>query len=65
MAPRNVLVITFPGFNTLDLNGPWEALHVPGRGAEFKMTLASETEITTSAENMQVQVGHAGYRIHP
>lgn len=59
MAPRKVLIITFPGFNTLDLNGPFETLHSPGRGEHFVMTLAAENEITTAAEGVHVKVGNS------
>lgn len=56
MAPSKVLLVIFPGYNTLDVNGPYETLFAAGRGAHFRITVASETEITVSAEGMQIKV---------
>lgn len=53
---KNVLVVIFPGFNTLDMNGPYEILKMAGNGKIFTLTIASETEITTSSEGIQVKV---------
>jgi putative intracellular protease/amidase len=51
-----VLLIIFPGFNTLDMNGPYEVLRRSGQSNIFGITVASETEITTSVEGVQVKV---------
>ncbi|KAF6805699.1 ThiJ/PfpI family protein [Colletotrichum sojae] len=51
----NVLVILFPGFNTLDMNGPLEVLTKSGTSDYFSVEVASETEITTSYEGVHVQ----------
>ena len=57
MAPRfKVLIPVFPGFNTLDLNGPAE---VVGNSAiapteTFATTIASATEATSAFENITV-----------
>jgi hypothetical protein len=55
-AARQILLVLFPGFNTLDMNGPYEVLAKPGGGDVFKISVASETEITTSAEGVHVKV---------
>lgn len=57
MTARRVLIAVFPEFNTLDMNGPFETLHSPDGGKHFAVTLASETEITTSSEGVMVKVG--------
>ena len=45
----NVLIILFNGFNTLDVNGPYEVLRKSGTSDIFKkVTIASQTKITTS-----------------
>lgn len=46
----NALIVLFPGFNTLDLNGPLEVFRKSGTSNIFNVTIASETECTTSAE---------------
>lgn len=51
-----VLMPIFPGFNTLDMNGPYEVLRKTRQGRAFKVTVASETEITTSTEGVHVKV---------
>lgn len=59
MAPpkSNVLMILFPGFNTLDMNGPFEVLRRSGPDSDsFAITTASETDITTSLEGVHVKV---------
>lgn len=48
------LTVLFPGFNTLDMNGPFEVL---ARAGLFEMVTAAENEITRSAEGVQVKVG--------
>lgn len=53
---QQILLILFPGFNTLDMNGPYEVLQKCRDGNAFKITVASETEITTSIEGVQVKV---------
>jgi len=52
----NILMILFPGFNTLDMNGPYEVLRRSGRNENCTITVASETEITTAEEGVQVKV---------
>jgi transcriptional regulator GlxA family with amidase domain len=55
-SPIHVLLPIFPGFNTLDLNGPAEVL---GNTAlprnTFRITVASATELTTSYENVTIK----------
>ena len=51
-----MLLVLFPGFNTLDMNGPYEVLQRSAGAAVFKVTVASETEITTSVEGVHVKV---------
>lgn len=53
---KKVLVVIFPGFNTMDMNGPCEVLQMAGNGQRFTLTVASESEITTSSEGIQVKV---------
>jgi putative intracellular protease/amidase len=54
--PIKVLTPIFPGFNTLDLNGPVDVL---GNTAlphnTFLITVASATEFTTSYENVTIK----------
>ncbi|KAK5654760.1 hypothetical protein OQA88_7085 [Cercophora sp. LCS_1] len=50
-----VLIVIFPGFNTLDMNGPYEVLRKTKQGNAFKVTVASETEITTSTEGVHIK----------
>jgi transcriptional regulator GlxA family with amidase domain len=54
--PIKVLTLIFPGFNTLDLNGPVDVL---GNTAlprnTFLITVASATEFTTSYENVTIK----------
>lgn len=52
----NVLLVLFPGFNTLDMNGPYEVLQRSADASVFTITVASETDITTSIEGVQVKV---------
>jgi putative intracellular protease/amidase len=52
----NVLLVLFPGFNTLDMNGPYEVLQRSADASVFTVTVASETDITTSVEGVQVKV---------
>lgn len=56
MAPIEALMVIFPGANTLDVNGPIETLFAPGRGAHFSITVASETDITQTAEGVKIKV---------
>ncbi|KLU82897.1 hypothetical protein MAPG_01965 [Magnaporthiopsis poae ATCC 64411] len=52
-APKlKALMVLFPGFNTLDMNGPFEVL---ARAGLFEMVTAAENEITRSAEGVQVK----------
>jgi len=53
----NVLLILFPGFNTLDMNGPYDVLTKSSMSTEFKIDVASETPITKSVEGVLVEVG--------
>jgi transcriptional regulator GlxA family with amidase domain len=55
-SPIKVLVPIFPGFNTLDLNGPAEVLGNTAlpRNA-FLITVASAAELTTSYENVTIK----------
>jgi transcriptional regulator GlxA family with amidase domain len=54
--PIPVLLIPFPHFNTLDLNGPLEIL---GNAAlatgTFAITIAAKHEITTAVENVMIK----------
>lgn len=56
MAPISVLLIPFPGFNTLDLNGPLEVL---GNAAvpkdTFSITIAAKDDLTTASENVIIK----------
>ncbi|KAK3935767.1 hypothetical protein QBC46DRAFT_396737 [Diplogelasinospora grovesii] len=52
----NVLLILLPGFNTLDMNGPYEIFRKSGSSNVFNVTVASECEITTSIEGVHVKV---------
>jgi len=56
MSEKRILLILFPGFNTLDMNGPYEVLRKTKGGDLFKITVASEIEITTSCEGVHVKV---------
>ncbi|KAK0615174.1 ThiJ/PfpI family protein [Bombardia bombarda] len=53
--PTKVLMLLFPGFNTLDMNGPYETFSKSGQSSLFKVTVTSETEITTSTEGVHVK----------
>ncbi|KAJ0117345.1 uncharacterized protein J7T55_003759 [Diaporthe amygdali] len=54
-----VLVILFPGFNTLDMNGPFDVLTKFGTNTSFNLQVASESTdrcgITKSTEGVKVQ----------
>lgn len=52
-----VLLILYDGFNTLDMNGPYDVLTKSGTSPNFSITVASETETTRSFEGALVQVG--------
>ena len=56
MPTQQVLLILFPGFNTLDMNGPYEILRKTNNGDAFAATVASETPITVSTEGASIQV---------
>lgn len=63
-APRGqtkVLLILYDGFNTLDMNGPYDVLTKSGTSTNFSVTVASETEITRSFEGALVKVGSYPY----
>src|SRR4051812_26291675 len=54
--PTSVLLIPFPKFNTLDLNGPLEIL---GNAAlspgTFSVTIAAKEDLTTAVENVIIK----------
>ena len=51
-----VLLPIFPGFNTLDLNGPLEVLKNSGIPDDtFEVWVASSTELTKACERVQIQ----------
>jgi hypothetical protein len=52
----NALLILFPGYNTLDVNGPFEVFRKSGTTNDRFVTVASETEITVSTEGAQMRV---------
>lgn len=55
-----VLLLLFPGFNTLDMNGPFDVLTKSGTSTSFNIQVASESAdpcgITKSGEGVKVQV---------
>lgn len=55
-----VLLVLFPGFNTLDMNGPFDVLSKSGTSTSFNIQVASESTdrcgITKSTEGVKVQV---------
>ncbi|KEF57022.1 uncharacterized protein A1O9_07212 [Exophiala aquamarina CBS 119918] len=52
----NVLLPIFPGFNTLDVNGPLEVLKNSGLPDDtFEVWVASATELTQACEGVQIQ----------
>ncbi|KAF2200328.1 class I glutamine amidotransferase-like protein [Delitschia confertaspora ATCC 74209] len=51
----NALLLLYPGFNTLDVNGPLEVFKKSGTTLYFSVTVASETDITTSAEGAHMK----------
>lgn len=58
MPPQHipVLLIPFPQFNTLDLNGPLEILGNAALAAgTFAITVAAKSEITTAVENVMIK----------
>jgi transcriptional regulator GlxA family with amidase domain len=56
VAPISVLLIAFPGFNTLDLNGPLEILaNAALQPNPFTITIAAEHELTTAFENVVIK----------
>jgi len=55
-APISVLLIAFPGFNTLDLNGPLEILANAALPTNtFAVTIAAKHEFTTAFENVVIK----------
>ncbi|KAK0616170.1 ThiJ/PfpI family protein [Immersiella caudata] len=52
---KNILLVLFPGFNTLDMNGPYEVLRKTKGGDLFQITVAAEYEVTVSCEGVQVK----------
>ncbi|KAI3395824.1 hypothetical protein diail_837 [Diaporthe ilicicola] len=50
-----VLLVLFPGFNTLDMNGPFDVLAKSGTSTSFNVQVASESGITKSTEGVKVQ----------
>jgi len=56
VAPISVLLIAFPGFNTLDLNGPLEILANAALPTNtFAITIAAKYEFTTAFENVIIK----------
>lgn len=55
-----VLLVLFPGFNTLDMNGPFDVLSKSGTSTSFNIQVASESThscgVTKSTEGVKVQV---------
>lgn len=55
-----VLLVLFPGFNTLDMNGPFDVFSKSGTSTSFNIQVASESTdhcgITKSTEGVKVQV---------
>jgi len=55
-APKTqVLVILFPGFNTQDVNGPYEIFAIAGMKTHFDVTVAAHDEVTTSHEGVHIK----------
>lgn len=52
-----VLLILFDGFNTIDMNGPYDILTKSGTSDHFVLEVAAEKEITKSIEGVLVEVG--------
>lgn len=52
-----VLLILFDGFNTIDMNGPYDILTKSGQSDHFVIKVAAEQEITKSIEGVLVEVG--------
>jgi len=55
----HILLLIFPGFNTLDMNGPFEVFRKSGTSKIFTIKVASETDITDSAEGAHVKASLA------
>src|SRR3954463_1705063 len=54
--PIPVLLIPFPSFNTLDLNGPLEILgNAALANGTFAITIAAKDDITTAVENVMIK----------
>lgn len=55
-----VLLVLFPGFNTLDMNGPFDVLSKSGTSTSFSIQVASESTdhcgVTKATEGVKVQV---------
>lgn len=55
-----VLLVLFPGFNTLDINRPFDVLSKSGTSTSFNIQVASESTdscgVTKSTEGVKVQV---------
>lgn len=60
-----VLLVLFPGFNTLDMNGPFDVLSKSGTSTSFNIQVASESKdhcgVTKATEGVKVQVSN---RLH-
>lgn len=52
-----VLLILFDGFNTIDMNGPYDILTKSGQSDHFVIDVAAEKEITKSIEGVLIKVG--------
>lgn len=56
MEPKRVLVVLFEGFNTMDMNGPYEVFRMADNRNAFTVTITAEMEVTRSFEGVQVKV---------
>ncbi|KAH0598352.1 hypothetical protein MHUMG1_03650 [Metarhizium humberi] len=55
MEPKRVLVVLFEGFNTMDMNGPYEVFRMADNRNAFTVTITAEMEVTRSFEGVQVK----------
>lgn len=56
MPTSKALILLFPKFNTLDVNGPLEVLRKSGQSDIIDVEIASETCITESVEGCKIEV---------
>lgn len=52
-----VLLILFDGFNTIDMNGPYDILTQSGQSEHFVIDVAAEQQPTKSIEGVLIEVG--------